>query len=62
MTSTDRQPEIIFPHRHLLGIEGLSKNDIIALLDLADTYVVQNRHVDKKGSVLRDPARDLPAA
>ncbi|MGB5092596.1 MAG: aspartate carbamoyltransferase catalytic subunit [Parvibaculum sp.] len=53
MTSTDRQPEIIFPHRHLLGIEGLSKNDIIALLDLADTYVVQNRQVDKKGSVLR---------
>lgn len=53
MTSTDRQPELIFPHRHLLGIEGLSKNDIVALLDLADTYVEQNRQVDKKGSVLR---------
>jgi len=53
MTKADAQTGPLFPHRHLLGIEGLSAADITALLDLADTYVVQNRQVDKKGSVLR---------
>jgi aspartate carbamoyltransferase catalytic subunit len=53
MTSRHEQPVSLFPHRHLLGIEGLSARDITALLDLADTYVVQNRQADKKGSVLR---------
>ena len=53
MTNADKQLSPIFPHRHLLGIEGLSPSDITALLDLADTYVEQNRQVDKKGSVLR---------
>ena len=53
MTSADKQLSPVFPHRHLLGIEGLSPSDITALLDLADTYVAQNRQVDKKGSVLR---------
>ncbi|MFA5122890.1 aspartate carbamoyltransferase catalytic subunit [Zavarzinia sp.] len=42
-----------FPHRHLLGIEGLQPPDITYLLDLADSYVEQNRQVDKKKSVLR---------
>jgi aspartate carbamoyltransferase catalytic subunit len=42
-----------FPHRHLLGIEGLSAADILALLDLAEGYVEQNRQDDKKRSVLR---------
>ena len=28
-----------FPHRHLLGIEGLSAADIATILDLADSYV-----------------------
>ncbi|MEQ8378122.1 aspartate carbamoyltransferase catalytic subunit [Parvibaculum sp.] len=53
MTSADKQPAPLFPHRHLLGIEGLSPSDITSLLDLADTYVEQNRQVDKKGNVLR---------
>ena len=53
MTSAEKQPQTLFPHRHLLGIEGLSPADITALLDLADTYVEQNRQVDKKGAVLR---------
>ncbi len=44
---------IHFSHRHLLGIEGLSPTEITQLLDLADTYVEQNRQVDKKQSVLR---------
>ena len=53
MTNANAQTSPIFPHRHLLGIEGLSANDITALLDLADTYVIQNRQADKKGSALR---------
>ncbi len=44
---------LIFPHTHLLGIQGLSFQDISALLDLADAYVDQNRQVVKKSSVLR---------
>lgn len=53
MTHADTQTRALFPHRHLLGIEGLSAGDITSLLDLADTYVAQNRQVDKKGTVLR---------
>ena len=41
-----------FPHRHLLGIEGLSPEDISLILDRSETYVEQNRQVDKKKSVL----------
>jgi aspartate carbamoyltransferase catalytic subunit len=37
---------------HLLGIEGLSPEEITALLDLADCYVVQGRAVDKKTTLL----------
>ncbi len=53
MANAAKQTVPLFPHRHLLGIEGLSAADISGLLDLADTYVAQNRQVDKKGSVLR---------
>lgn len=42
-----------FPHRHLLGIQGLSPADIATVLDLAETYVELNRQVDKKSSILR---------
>ncbi|RJF87226.1 aspartate carbamoyltransferase catalytic subunit [Oleomonas cavernae] len=42
-----------YPHRHLLGIEGLSPPAITYLLDLADSYVEQNRQIDKKKSTLR---------
>jgi aspartate carbamoyltransferase catalytic subunit len=45
--------ETSFPHRHLLGIEGLSPQDIEALLDLAETEVEVSRQVEKKKSVLR---------
>jgi len=41
-----------FPHRHLLGIEGLSEAEITYLLERADSFVAQNRKVDKKLSVL----------
>jgi len=43
----------LFRHRHLLGIEGLSPQDITALLDLADEAVDVSRQVEKKRSVLR---------
>ena len=42
-----------FPHRHLLGIEGLSPAEITLLLDRSELYVDQNRQADKKKSVLR---------
>ncbi|HSD35834.1 MAG TPA: aspartate carbamoyltransferase catalytic subunit [Alphaproteobacteria bacterium] len=42
-----------FRHRHLLGIEGLSREEITLLLDLSQAYVDQNRRADKKLSLLR---------
>ena len=42
-----------FPHRHLLGIEGLSPEEITLLLDLSESYVARNRERDKKSAVLR---------
>ncbi|MGE5269571.1 MAG: aspartate carbamoyltransferase catalytic subunit [Thiohalocapsa sp.] len=46
------QPHV-FAHRHLLGIEGLSREDIEHLLDLADTYVELSRQAEKKRAMLR---------
>jgi aspartate carbamoyltransferase catalytic subunit len=43
----------LYPHRHLLGVEGLSHLDIEALLDRADTYVALSRQVEKKTATLR---------
>jgi len=45
--------DIFFPHRHLLGIEGLSRQEIEALLDLAESAIEVSRQVEKKKSVLR---------
>src|SRR4051794_17283201 len=46
-------PRPIFPHRHLLGIEGLSPLEIEALLDRADAAVDISRQVEKKRTTLR---------
>ena len=43
----------VLSHRHLLGIEGLSADDIVGLLDLADEYVDLNRQIEKKRASLR---------
>ncbi|MBN8534757.1 MAG: aspartate carbamoyltransferase catalytic subunit [Rhizobiales bacterium] len=43
----------IFPHPHLLGIEGLSRPDIEGLLALAEEEIVLNRQIEKKKSSLR---------
>jgi aspartate carbamoyltransferase catalytic subunit len=42
-----------FGHRHLLGIEGLSREDIEHVLDRADAYVELSRQSDKKTATLR---------
>jgi aspartate carbamoyltransferase catalytic subunit len=51
MPATPQKP--IFAHRHLLGIEGLSPPEIVALLDLADAAVEISRQVEKKRATLR---------
>jgi aspartate carbamoyltransferase catalytic subunit len=51
MTSANAAP--ILKSKHLLGISGLSPTDITALLDLAETYVVQGRAIDKKTALLK---------
>ena len=43
----------MFAHRHLLGIEGLSRDDIETILDLADSYVALNRQADKRADALK---------
>jgi aspartate carbamoyltransferase catalytic subunit len=41
-----------FPHRHLLGIEGLTPSEINHLLDLSDRYVALNRGPEKMTDAL----------
>jgi aspartate carbamoyltransferase catalytic subunit len=43
----------VLSRRHLLGIEGLSPEEINGLLDLADEYVDLNRQIEKKRASLR---------
>jgi aspartate carbamoyltransferase catalytic subunit len=43
----------VLSRRHLLGIEGLSPDEINGLLDLAEEYVDLNRQIDKKRTSLR---------
>jgi aspartate carbamoyltransferase catalytic subunit len=51
MTATsDRH---VFAHRHLLGVDGLSRLDILALLDMAEAAVEVSRQIEKKRATLR---------
>jgi aspartate carbamoyltransferase catalytic subunit len=50
---TDAPGFPLFPHRHLLGIKGLSPADIEILLDRADAAVAISRQSDKKRATLR---------
>jgi aspartate carbamoyltransferase catalytic subunit len=43
----------VYRHRHLLGIEALSPEEINHFLDLADGYVELNRQAEKKRTSLR---------
>src|SRR3954463_8706407 len=42
-----------FGHRHLLGIEGLSREDVEHVIDRADNYVEMSRQREKKTTKLR---------
>lgn len=52
MTMSPKSP-FVFSHRHLLGIEGLSREDILGLLDLSEEFVELNRQAEKKRASLR---------
>src|SRR5262245_36313442 len=43
----------VLSRRHLLGIDGLSHDEIIGLLDLAEEFVELNRQIEKKRTSLR---------
>ncbi|MCB1425590.1 MAG: aspartate carbamoyltransferase catalytic subunit, partial [Notoacmeibacter sp.] len=43
----------VYPHRHLLGIAGLSPFDIDLLLNRAERAVALSRQADKKSAALR---------
>jgi aspartate carbamoyltransferase catalytic subunit len=43
----------VLSRRHLLGIEGLSHEEIVGLLDLAEEFVELNRQIEKKRAALR---------
>ena len=45
-------PAPILKSRHILSIAPLSREEIVAILDLADRYVELNRQIRKKQSVL----------
>jgi aspartate carbamoyltransferase catalytic subunit len=51
MSESDHFP--LFPHRHLLGIKGLSHLDIELLLDRAEAAVPVSRQAEKKRPILR---------
>jgi len=48
----DISGELPFNHRHLLGIQNLSANDINFILDLSNNYAERNRNADRKISLL----------
>ena len=43
----------VLSRRHLLGIEGLERDEIAGLLDLAEEFVDLNRQIEKKRTSLR---------
>jgi aspartate carbamoyltransferase catalytic subunit len=53
MTSAPHVSDPVFPHRHLLGIDGLTRADAYAVLSLAKHYVAKNREQDKKHPILK---------
>ncbi len=53
MSIAEEAPTAPFPHRHLLGIEGLSRSEIVTLLDLSEEAAKLGRQVNKKSDDLR---------
>jgi len=52
MAASPRPSSLIYSHRHLLGIEGLSAAEITGLLDLSESYVQANLQAVKKDTLL----------
>ncbi len=50
---TQDPSSFVLKRRHLLGIEGLSPQEITGLLDLAEEFVTLNRQIEKKRTSLR---------
>jgi aspartate carbamoyltransferase catalytic subunit len=48
-----QKSSFVLNQRHLLGIDGLSPEEIVGLLDLAEEFVELNRQVEKKRASLR---------
>jgi len=48
-----QKSSFVLNRRHLLGIEGLSHEEITGLLDLAEEFVDLNRQIEKKRASLR---------
>jgi aspartate carbamoyltransferase catalytic subunit len=48
-----QKSSFVLSRRHLLGIDGLSRDEIVGLLDLAEEFVELNRQIDKKRTSLR---------
>jgi len=48
-----QKSSFVLNQRHLLGIEGLSREEILGLLDLAEEFVELNRQIEKKRTSLR---------
>ncbi|TAL29659.1 MAG: aspartate carbamoyltransferase catalytic subunit [Alphaproteobacteria bacterium] len=45
--------KLSIPHKHLLSIEALSREDINTILDLSEYYVVQNRRKSQTNALLK---------
>src|SRR5262249_38739303 len=48
-----QKSSFVLSQKHLLGIEGLSRDDILHLLELAEQFVELNRQIEKKQTSLR---------
>jgi aspartate carbamoyltransferase catalytic subunit len=53
MSEPARKPAAFFSHRHLLGIEGLSADEITRLLDLSQSYAEQPKDDPRARALLR---------
>jgi aspartate carbamoyltransferase catalytic subunit len=48
-----QKSSFVLNRRHLLGIDGLSRDEIVGLLDLSEEFVELNRQIEKKRASLR---------
>lgn len=53
MKIDNKLPSDSFKHKHLLGIDGLSRHDAYSVMELAKTYIEKNRQPDKKHPILK---------